>query len=43
MPNKEIAEHMGVSLVTVENQITRGIHLCRDFLEARGVKGFNRE
>ncbi|MGH7944868.1 MAG: RNA polymerase sigma factor [Opitutaceae bacterium] len=43
VPNQEIADRMGISVLTVENQITRGIHLCRAYLQERGLHGFNRE
>lgn len=41
--NKDIAECLGLSESTVTNQITRGIKLCREFLQERGVHGFNCE
>lgn len=43
MPNREIAARLHISEGTVENQIARGIKLCRAYLHDRGVQGFNRE
>lgn len=43
MPNKDIAARLRITEGTVENQIVRGTKLCRAYLNARGVRGFNRE
>lgn len=40
---REIAARLGVSEGTVENQITRGTKLCRDYLRRHGVDGFERD
>lgn len=41
--NRDIADRLGISERTVENQITRGMKLCRDYLEQRSVRGFTRQ
>lgn len=38
---REIARQMDLAEGTVENQITRGIHLCRAYLRDRGVDAFS--
>ena len=39
----DVAARLRISEGTVENQIARGTKLCRAYLSARGVRGFNRE
>jgi RNA polymerase sigma factor (sigma-70 family) len=43
LSNREIAQKLGISEGTVENQITRGTRLCRAYLEQHGVHSFTRE
>ena len=43
VPNNTIAAQLHISEGTVENQIARGIKLCRVYLRERGVRSFNRE
>lgn len=43
VPIREIAQKMNLAEGTVENQITRGIHLCRAYLHERGVDAFSDE
>lgn len=43
LPNREIALKLGISEGTVENQITRGVHLLRTYLRNHKVLGFSRE
>lgn len=38
---REIARQMDLAEGTVENQITRGIHLCRAYLRERGIDTFS--
>lgn len=43
MPVRDIALKLGIEHATVENQITRGVHLCRVYLKGCGVRGFRSE
>ncbi len=40
---REIARQMDLAEGTVENQITRGTHLCRAYIRDRGVDAFSDE
>ncbi|MBI5380601.1 MAG: sigma-70 family RNA polymerase sigma factor [Opitutae bacterium] len=37
MPQKEVAELLGISERTVEEQVARGVRRCEDFLRKRGI------
>ena len=39
MPQKEIAKKLGVSENTVSNQLTIGLHKCRDFMHRYNAQG----
>jgi RNA polymerase sigma-70 factor (ECF subfamily) len=38
VPQKEIARMLGVSEFTVQNQVSRGMKRCEEYLAARGIK-----
>lgn len=39
VPQKEIAQHLGISENTVQNQVARGVRQCEAFLAALGIRG----
>ena len=37
LSHKEIASRMGITVHTVESQLTKALHRCEDFFEAKGA------
>ena len=40
VPQKEVAAHFGIAEKTVEEQVSRGVKRCEDYLRRRGVTHF---
>lgn len=40
LPQKQVAEQLGLSPRTVENYCFRGLKLCEEYLKAKGIHGF---
>ncbi len=38
LPNKEVAERLGISVSTVDKHLAKGLLMCRDHLERRGYE-----